>query len=145
MIVTVTRLLATPKSTRGILVVDDFECFTLEDAAQPYKIPGRTRIPQGMYRVTLRTEGGMHPKYAARLGAEHRGMLWLRDVPGFEYVYIHIGNTPADTEGCILVGNTAGKDSVGHSEDAYREVNRRVVAALERGEEVLVDVRDDDR
>jgi len=33
-------------------------------------------------------------------------MLWLQNVPNFEYVYLHIGNVVENSEGCVLVGDS---------------------------------------
>jgi hypothetical protein len=80
------------------------------------KVKGETRIPAGRYQVTLRTEGGFHSKYSEKYGEMHKGMLWVRDVPGFEYILIHTGNTDEHTAGCLLVGNTSDlKGFVGSS------------------------------
>lgn len=141
MIVTVQRQLVTPNSTIGNLSVEDRECFTLEDPLRKIKVHGATAIPSGQYVLKLRREGGMHMRYRLRFGDEfHRGMLWLQDVPGFEYVYLHIGNSPADTEGCILVGSTQGRDFIGGSEAAYREIYPVIAKAIEAGDDVLLDV-----
>lgn len=141
MIVTVQRNVVTPNSTIGQLVVMDKECFTLEDPTRKIKVWGQTCIPAGQYVLKLRKEGGMDMRYAARFGNWHRGMLWLQDVPNFEYVYLHIGNTPADTEGCILVGSTVERDAIGGSEAAYREIYPVIADAIEAGDDVLLDVR----
>jgi hypothetical protein len=82
--------------TFGRLYVNDvFECYTLEDPVRPdgIKIPGRTAIPAGRYRLTL--------EHSPKFGPD---TPTLHDVPGFEYIRIHAGNTELDTEGCILVG-----------------------------------------
>lgn len=132
-----------PESTAGVVRVDgEVQCFTLEDQHQAVKVPGETRIPAGTYRVSLRKEGGMHSRYADRY-SWHRGMLWLRDVPGFEYVLIHPGNTERDTAGCILVGDgllIGGELS--QSLAAYRRLYEFALKALEAGEAVDVEVVD---
>lgn len=140
MIVSVQRRIVTPNSTIGHLVVMNKECFTLEDPVRKIKLYGRTAIPAGQYVLKLRTEGGLHERYVRRFGDWHRGMLWLQDVPGFEYVYLHIGNTPDDTEGCILVGATQSRDCLGNSEAAYREIYPLIADAIESGDDVLIDV-----
>ena len=43
----------------------------------------------------------------------------LLNVPEFEGVRIHSGNSNHDTEGCILVGKTRSKDFIGQSRKAF--------------------------
>lgn len=121
-----------------------FLCWTLEDERRQVKVKGETCIPEGVYRIVLRTEGGMHGKYAERYGKRHRGMLWLQKVPDFEWVYIHKGNTDDDTDGCVLVGETVemhgGEFAVYNSERAYLALYDRIVAAMDRGEDVTFTV-----
>lgn len=117
--------------------------FSLEDAVRAEKIPGETAIPPGMYEILPRTEGGMVQRYRAKFGSEHY-MLELQDVPNYKYVYFHIGNTPRDTEGCILIANTydfRNPDVIGVSTDLYRRFWDRVSDALEREQEVWVDIQ----
>lgn len=141
---TVLRYSSGEETTQGLLFIDEkFACYTLEDEARTQKVYGETRIPAGEYEVTLRTVGGKHAKYAAKYGAMHKGMLWVRDVPGFEYILIHVGNTDDDTEGCLLVGNSAvenvvGEGSIGSSVNAYKRIYPPIAAALERGERVTI-------
>lgn len=105
------RCMQTDINTIGRLFVDDvYECHTLEDVYHSPKVYGKTRIPAGTYKITFRTVGTTHSKYSKRFPDFHKGMLWLRDVPNFEYILIHIGNTPEDTDGCILVGLAPSKD-----------------------------------
>lgn len=135
--------------TLGLLFADcDFLCFTLEDEYRTEKVRGQTRIPAGEYDITLRTVGGFHSRYAGRFGDMHKGMLWLRDVPDFEYILIHCGNNHEHTEGCILVGDgqttNVGRDGfLSHSEAAYRRIYPPIAAALLAGEEVWIEVRDE--
>lgn len=137
-------------STGGMLFIDGvFFCYTCEDQAQliGIKIPGETRIPNGQYNVLLRNEGGMTQKYANKFPDLHRGMLWLQNVPGFEWVYIHIGNNDDDTLACVLVGETPGsandkEAAVYSSTNAYKRIYTRVINAMDDGESVVIDVQD---
>lgn len=128
--------------TDGLLFVDDtFECYTLEDQFQTKKVWGETRIPDGTYTVCLRTEGGFHTRYLNRYGPEfHKGMLHVMDVPGFEFILIHVGNDDDDTAGCLLVGSTADKDKgfIGASRKAYEDLYPKVAEAILAGEEVKI-------
>ena len=143
MILTLHRFASLAESTLGALSVDGrFVCFSLEDQHQNVKVPGETRIPAGTYQIRLRIEGGMHERYKAKYD-DHVGMLWLQNVPGFEWVYIHPGNDPSDTLGCILVGDTAQAEGlIERSVQAYRRLYRAVAAALLTGEAVQIEVRD---
>ncbi len=124
-------------TTMGAIRIEDrFVCFTLEDEYRTEKVAAETRIPAGTYTIKLRTEGGMTQRYQSKFPGLHRGMLWLQDVPGFEWIYIHIGNTEEHTEGCILVGRgaTAKRDdmSLQFSTDAYRALYTQVAKAATR-------------
>ena len=128
--------------TDGLFRIDgDFECFTIEDEFQCKKVYGETRIPDGRYKVELRKEGGFHNRYLAKFGADfHKGMLWVRNVPGFEYILIHIGNTDDDTAGCLLLGERAEayKGFIGGSTTAYKKAYKKIVEKLLAGEEVWI-------
>ena len=143
---TVVRTQFGTDATNGILLVDGlFECYTLEDQYQAVKVMHETCIPEGTYNIKFRTVGGFHTKYTARYGANfHKGMLELQNVPNFQYILIHTGNTDEHTAGCLLVGETQqgldkGKDGfVGGSGDAYKKMYPKVRDALIRGEKVTI-------
>lgn len=128
--------------TSGLLfdVTDNkrkFLCYTLEDQAQTTKVYGETRIPAGTYNLTLRTEGGFHTRYLAKFGGEfHKGMIYVNEVPNFEYILWHIGNTDDDTAGCLLLGKTQQANFIGSSGDAYKDVYPKVRDAILYGEKV---------
>lgn len=78
---------------------DSFMSFyTLEDEDRRLedgriKVPGKTCIPRGCYRIQLTMSNRFK-----------RILPILLDVPQFTGIRIHSGNTPADTEGCIIIG-----------------------------------------
>ena len=123
---TVLRYNSESDYTDGLLFIDDkFECYTLEDEYRSVKVFGKTRIPDGKYKLELRTVGGFHNRYLKRYGNKfHKGMLWVTNVPNFKYILIHIGNDDDDTAGCLLVGSTANKDRgfIGASGKAYLDL-----------------------
>lgn len=129
-------------STLGILTADGFQCVTLEDTFREEKIHGKTRIPAGRYEIKLRTAGRMHNQYIKKF-PHHVGMLWLQDVPGFQYVYIHVGNKASNSSGCVLVGtNIENENFISESTVAYIKLYAIVVEALERKEEVIIQIID---
>ena len=112
---------------------------TLEDEARTVKQWGETRIPAGKYKLTLRNEGGFHTRYLAKFGAEfHKGMIYVNEVPNFEYILWHIGNDDDDTAGCLLVGKTSQDNFIGNSTTAYKEIYPPIRDAILSGEEVTV-------
>ena len=126
-----------------------FECFTLEDERRKVKVKGETCIPEGSYEIKLRHGSPRYGKLDERW-EWHDGMLWLQDVPGFEYIYIHPGNDDDDTEGCILVAQVPltfpdGEFHVGKSRDAYKELYRKVMLAINADERVVIHVMEDVR
>jgi len=127
-----------------------FLCYTLEDEHRDEKVFGETRVPAGTYRITLRTTGGFHGRYLKKYGQMHKGMLWVRDVPGFEYILIHTGNTDEHTAGCLIVGdsqqaNFGDSDGfVGSSTQAYKRIYPMVAEVLEGGGDVTISYRDFD-
>ena len=100
------RLIREPSvngTTHGVLFVDGrYECFALEDEirerpgvpVETWKIPHESAIPAGRYLLRITPSQRFQ-----------RPLPELIDVPGFTGVRIHRGNTTADKEGCILVGN----------------------------------------
>ena len=113
----------------GTLRVDGaFECFTLEDLPRNKKIPGETAIPAGTYKVILT----MSPRFK-------QVMPLLLDVPNFDGVRIHPGNTDKDTHGCILVGRTKGGEFIGESRKAYEAL----FAKLQKAQSIELEIRNE--
>ena len=140
-------------STSGALFsvvegVRTFLCYTLEDEYRDNKVYSETRIPAGIYEIRFRTVGGFHAKYSKRFQDIHKGMLHIVDVPGFDYILVHCGNTDEHTAGCLLVGDTQNNNMVeedgfiGRSTAAYKRIYPKIAKALEQGEEVTIEYID---
>ena len=118
--------------TIGRMYVDGrYVCDTLEDTdrgltsamsdmeIRRQKVPGKTAIPSGEYMVSLNV---ISPRFGNRYF--YRSLCGGRlprlvDVKGFAGVLIHCGNTAADTDGCILVGENK---AVGKVVNSHREI-----------------------
>ena len=137
------------ESTLGTLFVDGkFQCFILEDEQRAFKVKGETRIPAGTYRILLRKEGGHHESYLKKFPAIHKGMLWLQDVPGFQFILMHVGNTDIDTMGCLLTGDSAMQNitqrgSLAGSTAAYERVYPPIANEIENGNVVTIEIYDE--
>lgn len=107
-----------------------FACDTLEDIPRPVKIPGKTAIAAGRYEVII--------NYSNRF---KRQMPLLLRVPNFEGVRIHAGNTEADTDGCILVGQDRGGNALTYSRAAYNALFSLLLAATKAGK-VWIDIKE---
>lgn len=121
--ITIIRKEFTDYSTIGEMLIDEEKfCFTLEDAVREIKIPKQTAIHYGSYEVIT--------NYSDRF---KKVMPLLLNVPGFEGVRIHNGNTDKDTEGCILLGYTKQKNFIGNSKTAFSDFMKLLTKGLKQG------------
>ncbi len=117
--ITIKRLYKTDTSTIGELFINGiFECFTLEDVERPVKIKNETAIPKGTYKVIINQSNRFK-----------RLLPLLLNVPNFEGIRIHSGNSNHDTEGCILVGQTRNKNYIGQSRKAFNKLFKKMQGA----------------
>ena len=133
MLLTLDRQPSWRDTTLGLLWVGGaFQCYALEDQVRHgAKIPGVTAIPAGRYRVDITWS----PRFGRRLPV-------LLDVPGFDGVRIHPGNTEHDTEGCLLPGYGIGpnNESVTRSREAYGDWLDMILASIHDGERCYITV-----
>ena len=115
------RLHKTENSTIGEMTIDGkFECYTLEDKERDVKIKSETAIPKGTYKVIINQSNRFK-----------KLMPLLLNVPNFEGVRIHPGNSNHDTEGCILVGQSRSVDYITKSRKAYEILFTKMKLAKE--------------
>ncbi|MNG83193.1 hypothetical protein D3C87_1137360 [compost metagenome] len=131
-------------STLSELYVDGlFQCYVLEDSIRDHKIKGQTCIPAGRYSLGINYRGGMNTAYKKRFPHMHQGMIEIKHVPDFSSIYIHIGNTHADTAGCLLVGTYFHRDKlredyeVYQSQQAYQNLYQVVIDHIKSGKVIL--------
>lgn len=131
---TLTRVALRDTYTIGRLEVNGSRyCDTLEDRvrdlAREAKVPGRTAIPAGRYRVAY----NYSPKF-------RRKMPRLLAVPHFDGILIHAGNDPEDTAGCILVGRNRAVGRVLDSVVTFEPLRQRIADASARGEQIWITI-----
>lgn len=123
------------KSTLGDLYIDGvFECIVLEDVVRNGpKVPHETAIPEGKYEVRITWS----PRFK-------RHLPLLIDVPGFDGIRIHPGNTVADTSGCLLTGENyklvAGMPFLLHSVRAFDRLFAKLERTQNKGERIVLEV-----
>ena len=134
----VKRIAAKADYTIGHLYVNGERfCDTLEntdrglDSQMPLddlmkrKVPGKTAIPIGTYRITMNRKS---PKFSKiEYYREFCGgyMPRLLRVPGFEGVLIHRGNRENATEGCLLVGDNTSKGGLSNSKGQWEALMKQ--------------------
>ena len=117
-------------------------CDTLEDKvrdlnkdgdlndAEEGKVYAQTAIPYGKYKVIV----SFSPKFKRMLPR-------LLDVPHFEGILIHRGNTAKDSAGCILVGENKIKGKVINSTPYENKLTAMCHTAQLMGEKIIIAIR----
>lgn len=133
----------------------------VEDEKRDVKVKGETRIPAGIYELGLRQspkfskayyvdkDGNLSQVKSDRFARLH-DLIWVKNVPDFEYILWHWGNTDDDTDGCYIVGTNTdtfnGQKGVGGSRAKYAEIYpiiwNMIKASEELGKKVYVEYID---
>jgi hypothetical protein len=146
MLLTMNRCIATDSTTISTISIGcSFVCFALEDGEAVPRELLKGRIPAGTYDVRLREcPTPLTDKYRKKFPSFFSWHLEIRNIPNFTDVYFHIGNSCADTAGCVLVGNSvyqaAGNLYLGDSTVGYTEFYLLLMAAFDRGERVVLQI-----
>lgn len=106
------------------------------------KKAGETAIPTGTYKIRMDISSPRFSKsnwYIKNCNGAR--MPRLKDVPGYDGVLIHCGNTAKDTEGCILVGKNDVKGMVTKSKDYFLKLYNIMYAVYKKGENIEITIK----
>lgn len=137
------RFKTSDAGTTGLLFIDcEYECTTYEDEYRTVKVKGETRIPSGRYEVELyEINTPLTQKYKKKYHwfTFHLEILNVKD---FKNVYIHVGNTGKDTEGCILVGAGFNDTGIIDSIKGYTRLYKKLWKTLQN-EKIFLTIKDE--
>lgn len=152
------------ETSLGVIYLDGLaKCGSIEDQEQKGdKVSGKTRVSNGIYKLSLRNEGGVNEKYKAKYNDKssgsykgdnwHRGMLCVNNAPNwsincpdgkkFQYVLIHTGNTKDHTEACLLPNYVLDflNDIGSRSGEAYEYLYPILRDSIEASAEGFIDI-----
>ena len=131
-----------PAYTIGTLFIDGIPfCDTLEDTNRDKnhdgdltdtgeeKVYGKTCIPFGTYDVIVTPSQKMK-----------RELPRLINVPGFDGILIHRGNTADDTLGCILIGENKAVGKVLFSTGYEIKLVEQCKSAIKSGKKITIEI-----
>lgn len=132
---------------------NDFQCHSLEDEGRAIKVPGETRIWAGFYELKIWNDGKNPNQWVldhrAKYGDWFKFPIEVTNVRGFSGVLIHAGIDQSHTDGCILLDDTMGNNSIdpanqgARSLQAVRRFYEKVYPYLEAGGKVTLEIRDE--
>ena len=138
---TLKRIALRQTYTIGKLYIDDdYFCDTLEDTVRDLnkdgkfdngekKINGKTAIPYGTYEIKW-TYSPRFKKYTPQ----------IMNVPSFEGIRIHSGNSSTDTEGCLLLGENKKVGMVLNSKATINKFYPLIKEACSKGK-VTIEIK----
>lgn len=106
------------------------------------KIYSRTAIPTGTYNVTMNV---VSPRFSKRdfykKNCDGGRVPRLLNVPGFDGVLIHVGNSAADSNGCLLVGKNSQVGKVLNSTNTFLALYKKLKEASLKGEKITITIQ----
>lgn len=138
---TLKRIALRSTYTIGKLYIDNaYFCDTLEDTVRDtnksgkfdngeQKVKGKTAIPYGTYEIKW-TYSPRFKKYTPQ----------LMNVPSFEGIRVHAGNTSADTEGCLILGENKQVGKVLNSRATINKFYQIIKEACSNGK-VTIEIK----
>ena len=149
------RIALRSEYTIGKLYVNgEYVCDTIEDSVRDLdkdgkfangevKIPGKTAIPYGRYEITMKVKSPKYSNFSKYSWAKkYDGYLpRLLNVPHFDGVLIHVGNSALDSEACVLVGENKVVGKVINSVNTFRRLmDDYLVPAKKRNENIVITI-----
>lgn len=153
--ITLRRIAKRPTYTIGKLYIDGvYFCDTLEDTdrgltqstplseIKKKKVPTKTAIPTGTYDITMNV---VSPRLSRssfyRTNCNGARVPRILNVPGFDGILIHVGNTAADSAGCVLVGNNSQVGKVLNSKTTFLKLYKLLDKANREGEKITITIQ----
>ena len=151
------RFVSQPDWTISRVEANGVKGYHIEDEIRKVKVHGETCIDASTYNLATRyspkfsdqfywNESGqilIEKKDYLKIAPENRQpwvpheLIWLTNVPNFQYVLIHWGNTDDDTDGCLIVGDSLGmlnkQGAVFNSRKFYRKFYAAVYSKIKAG------------
>lgn len=150
---TLKRIARQSTYTIGRLYVDgEYVCDTIEDVDRGIKstddlahiaetkVKHATAIPIGTYPVVLHVRSPKYSKYRYYKQYCDGYLPRLLNVPGFEGILIHTGNTAADSSGCIIVGHNLIKGRLVRSRVAFEALYTLLREAASKNEPITITI-----
>ena len=139
--------------TIGKLYIDkQYFCDTIEDKDRGLtqktpldqimkkKIMHKTAIPTGTYDITMNV---ISPRFSKKQFYKNlcKGRVpRLLNVPGFDGILIHVGNTANDSSGCILVGKNTQVGKVLNSTATFTKLYSILDTANRAGDKISITI-----
>lgn len=155
MSITLKRIAKRSTYTIGKIYIDGkYFCDSIEDKdrnitqttpleqIKKVKVASQTAIPTGTYDITMNV---ISPRFSQKAFYKQNcnggRVPRLLDVPGFDGVLIHIGNTAKDSAGCILVGKNSQVGKVLNSTTTFLNLYKVLDAANKKGEKITITIQ----
>lgn len=108
---------------------------------QKEKVYAETAIPTGTYNVRMDIKSPKYSAYKWYRDLCNGYMPRLENVPGFEGILIHPGNTALDSAGCLIPGKNTKVGQVTDSKATFAKLYKKMKKAYDKGEKITIEIR----
>lgn len=105
------------------------------------KIANKTAIPTGTYDLTMKVQSPKYLKSNTFVRYCKAYMPRILNIPGFDGVLLHTGNTAEDSSGCIILGYNKTIGKVLDSMSAFKQVYPILKAASDKGDRISITIQ----